>query len=154
MLSFKIGDIDFENSTIILKITKNRKQQIIPITNSLLIILNEYLKYRKGKDEDYLFCNIYGGKLHPSALESAIKKYNLKRGVNKTSLHLYRHTFAKKWILKGGDIFRLQKILGHSSLEMVKQYVNMFSDDLKIGFSQFNPLEDFSNIGKKSIKIK
>jgi integrase/recombinase XerD len=64
-------------------------------------------------------------------LKLAIGKYNQKRGVNKTSVHLFRHTFAKNWITNGGDIFRLQKILGHSSIEMVKEYVEMFSDDLK-----------------------
>lgn len=58
--NIKIGDIDFANSTIILRTTKNRKQQIIPVTNSLQIILIEYLKYRKGEKDDYLFCNVFG----------------------------------------------------------------------------------------------
>lgn len=59
----------------------------------------------------------------------------------KTSIHAYRHTFAKNWILNGGDIFTLQKILGHSSIEMVKNYVNLYSDELKIGFNSYNPLD-------------
>ena len=57
IINIKIGDIDFDNDTIILKKTKNRSQQIIPISNSLKIVLIEYLKYRKGTIEDYLFCN-------------------------------------------------------------------------------------------------
>jgi len=61
--------------------------------------------------------------------------------VQKTSVHLFRHTFAKKWILSGGDIFRLQKLLGHSSLEIVKEYVNIFGADLKAQYDTFNPLE-------------
>jgi len=36
---------------------------------------------------------------------------------------------------------------------MVKEYVEMFSDDLKKDFNNFNPLEDFSSIGK-SISMK
>ena len=57
VINIKIGDIDFDNDTIILKKTKNRNQQIIPIANSLKIVLLEYLKYRKGTSEDYLFCS-------------------------------------------------------------------------------------------------
>lgn len=57
ILNIKIEDIDFENDTVILKKTKNRNQQIIPISNSLKRVLQEYLKYRKGNVEDYLFCN-------------------------------------------------------------------------------------------------
>jgi integrase/recombinase XerD len=64
------------------------------------------------------------------------------------------HTFAKLWILNGGDIFRLQKILGHSSLDIVKEYVNMFSTDLQINFDEFNPLENIKvNQKKTSIKM-
>jgi len=55
---------------------------------------------------------------------------------------LFRHTFAKKWILSGGDIFRLQKLLGHSSLEIVKEYVNIFGADLKAQYDAYNPLEN------------
>ena len=57
IISIKIGDIDFDSDTIILKKTKNRNQQVIPISNSLKRVLLEYLKYRKGTAEDYLFCN-------------------------------------------------------------------------------------------------
>jgi integrase/recombinase XerD len=63
IINIKIGDIDFNGDTIILKKTKNRNQQIIPISNSLKIILQEYLKYRKGTAEDYLFCNSSRGKI-------------------------------------------------------------------------------------------
>ena len=43
-----------------------------------------------------------------------------------------------------GDIFRLQKLLGHSSMDIVKNYVNMFNSDLHRDFDEFNPLEKFS----------
>jgi len=69
---------------------------------------------RKGESSDYLFCTAYGQQTTVDVIESQIARYNRKRGVEKTSLHMFRHTFAKKWILNGGDIFRLQKILGHS----------------------------------------
>jgi len=47
-----------------------------------------------------------------------------------------------------GDIFRLQKLLGHKSMEIVKEYVNMFNADLQKDFNEFNPLEKFSKINK------
>jgi len=47
-----------------------------------------------------------------------------------------------------GDIFRLQKLLGHKSMEIVKEYVNMFDNDLQRDFNTFNPLEKFSNVNK------
>lgn len=141
IINIKIKDIDFENGFISLLKTKNKKYQIIPLSGTLSTILAEYLTYRKGTPDDYLFCNSLGTRLCDRSLQGDVARYNRRRGITKTSMHLFRHTFAKKWILSGGDIFRLQKILGHSTLHMVKDYLNLFSPDLKIGFDKFNALE-------------
>ena len=150
VLNIKIGDLDFDNQLIQMNTSKNRKAQIIPMSDSLAIILKEYLSYRKGTDSDYLFCNSYGQKSDLRTYQEMLVKYNRSKGVMKTSSHLYRHTFAKKWILNGGDIFRLQKLLGHSDLTVVKEYVNMFSSDLSLNYSQFNPLDTMSNMINKT----
>jgi len=101
IINIKIGDIDFDNNTIILKKTKNKKQQIIPVSTSLKAVLQEYLKYRKGEHDDYLFCTATGTHLNRGTMKTAISNYNRARGVTKTSIHLFRHTFAKNWILNG-----------------------------------------------------
>ncbi|MBS7008298.1 tyrosine-type recombinase/integrase [Anaerostipes sp.] len=135
-------DIHYDSNEIFLSKTKNRRQQIIPLSQSLTKILQEYLIYRKGNPEDYLFCTENGNQLSVHGIQSSIQKYNRKRGVQKTSLHLFRHAFAKNWILNGGDIFRLQKILGHSSMDIVKEYVQIYGNELHMQFNEFNPLEN------------
>jgi len=43
--------------------------------------------------------------------------------------HDLRHTFASHWVLDGGDIFRLSKILGHSSVVVTqKTYAHLIPD--------------------------
>lgn len=151
----KINDIRFDTNEIFLRKVKNRSQQIVPLSQSLSKVLREYLQYRQGNGEDYLFCNQYGQKLASSAVQSCLQRYNRKRGVYKTSAHLYRHTFAKNWILNGGDIFRLQRLLGHSTMDMVRQYVNMFNDELQIQYNEFNPLDNFLKENQeRTTKIK
>lgn len=151
LISLKIKDIDLYNNLISMKTTKNRKPLVIPITKSLQPILREYLTIRKGEDEDYLFCSAYGDIISRDALNGSMKSYNNNRYVNKTGIHRWRHTFAKQWILNHGDIIKLQKILNHSNLDMVRNYVNMFTKDLQKDFEEFNPLEFIS---KKSIKMR
>lgn len=145
IINLKIEDIDIENGYIALQRTKNKKQQVIPLSKTLSNILTEYLTYRKGQPEDYLFCNSFSSQLSDRSLQGSIAQYNKKRGVMKTSLHLFRHTYAKKYLQAGGNVFQLQRLLGHSSLEIVKEYVNLFSEDLKQDYDKFNPLEQMKS---------
>jgi len=71
----------------------------------------------------------------------------------KTGLHRFRHTIIKKWNNSGEDIFRVQKILGHSSLDVVRNYVNMYTNDLQENFNSFSLLENIIS-GKDFIKLK
>ena len=57
------------------------------------------------------------------------------------SPHTFRHTFAKSFLLNGGDLFTLQKILGHSSLEVVRMYVNLASDDVQVQHRRYSPVD-------------
>jgi integrase/recombinase XerD len=154
LCNVKIGDVDFEAHELKLKAVKNGRQYIIPLSKTLEKALLEYLEYRQGEVEDFLFCNSYGQKMGYDTLKTAISRYNNARGVSKTSVHLFRHTFAKNWILSGGDIFRLQKILEHSSIEIVKEYVNMFGTDLQQNFATFNPLDNMEIMKRNNGMIK
>ena len=153
ILDIRICDLDFDNALIQVNKTKNRKAQLIPMSATLATVLQEFLLYRKGDENDYLFCNTSGEQGDTRTYQTMLASYNKKRGVTKTSAHLYRHTFAKKWILNGGDIFRLQKILGHSDLTMVREYVNMFGNEISIDFNRFNPLDNMGS-GHTKQKIK
>ena len=104
-------------------------------------ILKEYLRFRRGEETDPLFCDITGGPLTENGLRKAIVRYNKSRGVQKTSIHLFRHTFARKYLIDcGGDAFTLQKILGHSTLDMTKHYCAVFNADIIKNFDNFSPL--------------
>lgn len=131
IINIKLNDVDLEERTIVFNTTKAHKTARIPLNTSITRILKEYIHfYGKYSKDGYLFFNEYGEQLTRSGIGTSIKRYNRKRGVEKTSLHLFRHTFAKMWLQDGGDIFTLQKVLTHSELSMVKRYANIYDSDL------------------------
>ena len=52
--------------------------------------------------------------------------------------------FARNYLLNGGDIFSLQKILGHSSLASVRVYLNLFAADVKQQHLRFSPVDNLA----------
>jgi integrase/recombinase XerD len=130
--------------------TKTRKVQIFPLSDELQSVLTTYLKHRKGRPEDYLFPSINNTKLREDTVHHSVAKYNTQRGVMRIGIHLFRHTFARNYILSGGDVLRLQKLLGHSTLAMSQKYANLFDEDLKKDFEKHNIL---SKLNKHKNKL-
>ena len=134
-------DVDLDARQIILRHNKNSKIQTVPLCSQMVSILREYMPIRGGKPEDYLFCDQYGGMLSQNGLRLAVARHNQSRGVEKTSAHLYRHTFARKYLVDcGGDAFMLQKLLGHSTLKMTKHYCAIYDADIAKDYDRFSPL--------------
>ena len=134
-------DVMLADSQVVFRHTKNGKIQVIPLCSRMVNVLRGYMSIRGGEATDYLFCDEYGGMLTENALRLAIARYNQRRGVQKTSIHLFRHTFARKYLVDcGGDAFTLQKLLGHSTLAMTKRYCALFDADIAKNYDRLSPL--------------
>lgn len=143
-------DVDLDTRQVILRHNKNGKIQTVPLCSQMVSILREYMPIRGGKSEDYLFCDQYGGMLSMNGLRLAIARHNQSRGVEKTSAHLYRHTFARKYLVDcGGDAFMLQRLLGHSTLKMTKHYCAIYDADIAKDYDRFSPLAQLNQPKEK-----
>lgn len=133
-----VGDVDLDEGYITVNRQKNKKPTHLPLNPKIIRILKDYIeRYRTEVDgvsiglNEPLFPNMFNERMSENGMKKAIATYNRSRGVEKTSIHLFRHTFAKQWILDGGDAFTLQRMLGQSSLKMVQRYLNLYSTDIK-----------------------
>ena len=153
LINIKVKDIDFDNNVVYVTVTKNRKTLIVPFNRTMNCILQEFLKYRQHKsDDDFLFCNVFGKQLTKSTSYHMLYEYNKRRGVDTTGIHRYRHTFAKQWILNGGNVVSLSKILGHSSLQITQNYINLLVSDVSKEVESINLLDKFTN--RERIKLR
>lgn len=138
--NIKIQDVDIQSSIIQYRHTKNGSVQMVPLCQEMKKILKEYMKIRGGKSTDYLFPSEDESQMTENGLSEAIRRYNRRRGVEKTSIHLFRHSFAERYLRNGGNAFDLQRILGHSTLEMTKHYCRIYDTQLIKGYDSVSPL--------------
>jgi integrase/recombinase XerD len=142
LLELKVDDIQLDEK-ILTVIGKGGKGRVVPFGDRSLIGLVKYLNRRKklfGKG-GALFLTKFGERLTRRMTNKIIERIGNKAKVKnvRLSAHTFRHTFAKNWLMNGGDIFSLQKILGHRTLDMVRNYVNITFKDIQLQHSKFSP---------------
>lgn len=104
-----------------------------------LLIRKQYLF-----DTEYVFISTRGSNFNVMNFEKNIKKYCIRgRIAESITCHEIRNNFARRFLLSGGDIFILSKILGHSSVTVTEQaYLYVTSEDIRKSYQRFSPLEN------------
>ena len=122
---------------------KGQKDRIVPFGNSAQKSLMKYIFHFRPEPlvTDTVFLNLDGRPMTDTGLKLIYRRLALNSGVSRMHPHLLRHTFAVNYLMNGGDVFTLQQILGHTTLEMVRRYVNIASAHVMIQHKQFSPVD-------------
>jgi len=140
----KIEDVH-TNPGLLKVMGKGKKERIVPIGSNAQRVLQRYLfRYRPNPAHlaiDNVFLSTYGRPLTENSIKLMFARLSQRSGVLRLHAHLCRHTFATRFLINGGDVFTLQQILGHSTLEMVRHYVNLASNHIAIQHSRFSPVD-------------
>jgi integrase/recombinase XerC/integrase/recombinase XerD len=124
---------------------KGNRERVVPIGSSAQRAIQRYLfRYRPQpihQGISNVFLSIHGKQLTENSMKLMFTRLAKESGVHRLHAHLCRHTFATRFLINGGDVFSLQQILGHSTLEMVKLYVNLASSHVAIQHQKFSPLD-------------
>lgn len=143
LCDIKIDDVRLADRQILIA-GKNGEQRLVPIQSQSARILKRYIAARGDSYVDWLFITVDDEQMNRDSVRRRIEKYGRQAGITnvRCSPHTFRHTFAKMSVQNGADLFTLQKILGHKTLDMVRRYVNMFSEDTKRAHERFSPMEN------------
>lgn len=86
---------------------------------------------RKQEHLQFIFCESPSEPVNVHHLYRDFAKVQKKAGlVRKIRFHDIRHTFASQFMMSGGSLYDLQKILGHSKIEMTMRYAHLSNDHL------------------------
>lgn len=121
---------------------KGNKQRVVPLGLHTRKALLRYLNRRPAcAQTDRLFLMSDLRPITENTVKQLFRKLKKRVGIPRIRAHLLRHTFATRYLENGGDIYALQQILGHTTLEMVKKYVHTTHRKTVSKFTDFSPLD-------------
>ncbi|MCD4772673.1 MAG: tyrosine-type recombinase/integrase [Bacteroidales bacterium] len=146
LINLKEQDVDLKRSTIKV-IGKRNKERIIPFSNKLSNILNNYIEKKhkeinSTKASIYLFVTQKKEKMYAKLVYKIINSYlNKVTTLSKKSPHVLRHTFATHMLNNGADLNAIKELLGHSNLSSTQVYTHNTIDRLKSIYNHAHPKE-------------
>ena len=100
----------------------------------------KYLLGRVPMKNDPLFLSTSGRRMSADGIKHLVRRISLRAGVP-AHPHSFRHTFAIEYLRNNGDVFTLQRLLGHSSLEMVRYYLALANSDMVAAHRRASPVD-------------
>lgn len=130
-LTLRVVDCNLDD--LLLTVTgKGRKQRVIPFSVELRRMLARFIMDFRPHSHEFVFATKDGRKLSQRNVLRDVKALCRRLGFEppRRSVHAIRHTFASEYLRRGGNLFCLQRVLGHTSLAMVQRYASVATSDL------------------------
>ncbi len=133
LLSLNWDDVDLGKDWVIVKCSKNKGDRIIPLHPKVKELLDLYLTQRLPLKNNALIIGEQGARLTVTSFNNIINMHLLVSGIKKKgySAHSFRHGFATRLVEKNVNIFMVQRLLGHASLDSTRIYVHFEKDNYK-----------------------
>jgi len=146
MIGLTADDLDFDRFRA--KVWgKGAKERYVFFDNRTQRFLMRYANLYRQPDCPAFFQSLEGAALTPESAQRIIWHARKNAGIQRIHWHLLRHTFATQYILNGGNVFELQELLGHTSLEMVRHYTHLSQATVEV--KRRSPLDNLERRGLK-----
>lgn len=145
----RLKDVDFSKREVLI-FGKGSKERRLIFSTATANALLQYLSTRnisetrsRANRNALLFVNVHGNPMRRDTLRQLYERLGDRSGVIHAHPHRMRHTFAIEFLRNGGNIYALQALLGHSTLDMVKRYLTIVQKDLKLAHNLASPVKNW-----------
>jgi len=130
LLNLTWAQVDMSRGVIRLEVTKSGKRREVPMRQVVYNVLSQLPGQHEGR--------VWPAGGVRTSFENAVASANLDAPLH---FHDLRHHFASWYVMRGGSLPSLQKILGHSTLTMTMRYAHLSSDHLRdeMARTEFSP---------------
>lgn len=150
LLGLKLGDFDRKHGMLIVK-GKGSKERRVALGNNCLRNLLYYLDRHRADEEEltewgnageeHLFLSETRLPLTKNGMTMLFKRIKERSGITdkRISPHIFRHSFAIRYLVLGNDPFSLQELLGHEDMTTVKNYMHMNDETIQSQKRKYSP---------------
>ena len=145
LCSLVVGDVDMKSGAVQVRRGKGDKGRTVYLGTTARAALWSYLSRRGDvQPDDALFETTRHQPLDRSALRKMLLAAGQRAEVAETvNPHRFRHTFAVNYLRNGGDVYTLQRLLGHATMEMVKRYLSLAQTDIADAHKRASPVDNW-----------
>ena len=129
-------DLSIQIRPEVSKTNHGRTVYLSTITNNLL---KKFVRVKPKEWGDWLFPTRDGLQLQSNVLGRNFRKYCKRAGIHFTPYQL-RHSFATFYLQNGGDLFTLQRLMGHSDLQMTRRYTEISDTQASHAHKTYSPV--------------
>lgn len=140
-----LGDVDMKTGAVQVRRGKGDKGRTVYLGNLARESLWRYVSKRSDtRPGDPLFETTKHGSMDRNALRKMLLAAGKRAEiVEPVTPHRLRHTFAITYLRNGGDVYTLQRLLGHSSMDMVKRYLGLAQTDIAEAHRRASPVDNW-----------
>ena len=161
LCGLRVEDVHVSGSGAYVKVLgKGNKEREIGLHPEVGKLVWKYIqKYRRtaSVDETRLFLGRYGKPLEVEGVRALLDRVKKASGIEgvRVSAHTFRHTFAKFYLQRGGELFKLSREMGHSTVQVTEVYLKDYrSTEARREHKTYSPIDEIESVRKKKGRRK
>jgi site-specific recombinase XerD len=141
LCAMDIEDLDLAIGQVIIRKGKGGKPRMVWFGKKTRKAIRAYLRERRDKCQA-VWVTIDNTRLTYWGLNQMLRRRSVQAGIDKPGLHDFRRAFALNCLRGGMDVYSLQKLMGHSDLQVLRRYLAQTDNDVREAHAKAGPVDD------------
>jgi integrase/recombinase XerD len=141
-LNLNLEDVELASGSVLIRQGKGRKPRMVFLGRKTIRAIRIYFRFRRDSNPA-LWVSFQGERVTYNALRCLLRRRaQLAELKDIPTPHDFRRAFALIMLRNGVDVFALQKLMGHSDLQVLRRYLAQTDQDIQTAHMRGSPVDN------------